>query len=101
MVYQIDGQIRHLLWVGENRTTAVFESFFDLFGGEILPTLKFVCSDMWKPYLGLGKTYHQRNVLRTSLLRAGDKTQIARLSPDAVNVNPDNPATVHCRTSGA
>jgi len=36
---------------GENRTKEVLESFFDHLGGEILPTLKFVCSDMWRPYL--------------------------------------------------
>jgi transposase len=51
LVYQIDGQIRRLLWVGQNRTAAALELFFDLFGDEILPTLKFVCSDMWQPYL--------------------------------------------------
>jgi len=51
LVYQIDGEIRRLLWVGQNRTTVALESFFDLLGDEILPTLKFVCSDMWQPYL--------------------------------------------------
>jgi transposase len=35
LVYQIDGQIRRLLWVGQNRTTATLESFFDLFGALI------------------------------------------------------------------
>jgi transposase len=64
MVYQIDGQIRRLLWVGQNRTAAALESFFDLVGDEILPTLKFVCSDMWKQYL---------DVIRT---RAGDAVHI-------------------------
>ena len=51
LVYQIDGTVRRLLWVGEDRTKEVLESFFDHLGGEILPTLKFVCSDMWRPYL--------------------------------------------------
>ena len=51
LVYQIDGQIRRLLWVGQNRTKESLESFFDVCGNEVLPTLKFVCSDMWKPYL--------------------------------------------------
>jgi transposase len=64
LVYQIDGQIRRLLWVGQNRTTATLESFFDLFGDEVLPTLKFVCSDMWRPYL---------DVIRA---RAGDALNI-------------------------
>jgi transposase len=64
LVYQIDGQIRRLLWVGQNRTREALDSFFDLCGDEILPTLKFVCSDMWKPYL---------DVIRA---RAGDAVHI-------------------------
>lgn len=65
LVYQVDGQIRRLLWVGQNRTTASLESFFDLFGDEILPTLKFVCSDMWKPYLDVirARAGHALNIL--------------------------------------
>jgi len=65
LVYQIDGQIRRLLWVGQNRTKDALESFFDLFGDEILPTLKFVCSDMWQPYLDVirARAGHALNIL--------------------------------------
>lgn len=51
LVYQIDGRMRRLLWVGRERTEAVLERFFDLLGDDVLPTLQFVCSDMWQPYL--------------------------------------------------
>jgi len=51
LVYQIDDGCRRLLWVAKDRTEKSLESFFDILGYEILPTLKFACSDMWKPYL--------------------------------------------------
>lgn len=51
LVYQIDGRVRRLLWIGRKRTEKTLDSFFDLLGEDILPTLKYVCSDMWKPYL--------------------------------------------------
>jgi len=51
LVYQIDGRVRRLLWAGSKRTEKTLGSFFDLLGEDILPTLKYVCSDMWKPYL--------------------------------------------------
>ena len=51
LVYQIDGRMRRLLWVGLERKEKTLNKFFDLLGGDILPSLKFVCSDMWGPYL--------------------------------------------------
>jgi len=51
VVYQIDEGCKRLLWVGRERTEATLRSFFDLLGAEILPSLKYACSDMWKPYL--------------------------------------------------
>jgi transposase len=50
VVYQIDGHCRRLLWVGQDRKTETLESFFDFFG-ERATRLRYVCSDMWKPYL--------------------------------------------------
>jgi transposase len=64
LVYQIDAGTRRLLWVGRERTEATLHTFFDLHGRRILPTLKYTCSDMWKPYL---------NVIRE---RAGDAVHI-------------------------
>ncbi|MFH7321102.1 ISL3 family transposase, partial [Desulfurivibrio sp. D14AmB] len=51
LVYQLDAGSKRLLWIGPNRTTKVFRSFFDWFGPERSKKLQFVCSDMWKPYL--------------------------------------------------
>ncbi len=51
LVYQIDEDCRRLLWVGKDRTTKTFLRFFRMFGRERSGRLRFVCSDMWKPYL--------------------------------------------------
>ena len=40
-----------LLWVGEKRTIKTILRFFRWFGKDKSQALKFVCSDMWKPYL--------------------------------------------------
>ena len=51
VIYQIDGHCRRLLWVGRNRTQATLNRGVDALGGEVVGGLKYVCSDMWKPYL--------------------------------------------------
>jgi len=54
LVYQIDIGYRRLLWVGEKRTQETLMGFFkefSAFNEEFASRIKFVCSDMWKPYL--------------------------------------------------
>lgn len=51
VVYQIDKHCKRLLWVGRERTRAALEGFFELFGETWSRGLKYVCSDMWGPYL--------------------------------------------------
>ena len=51
VVYQIDNHCKRLLWCGEDRKTKTIAAFFDWFGDERTLALKFVCSDMWRPYL--------------------------------------------------
>lgn len=51
LVYQLDAGRRRLLWIGRNRTIKSFQSFFDWLGPERCQNLRFICSDMWKPYL--------------------------------------------------
>lgn len=54
LVYQIDHGLRRLLWVGEKRTQKILLSFFLEFNRKyngFSQQIKFVCSDMWKPYL--------------------------------------------------
>jgi transposase len=51
LVYQIDKGMTRLLWAGKDRTVKTLLRFFMFFGKERTENLKFVCSDMWKPYL--------------------------------------------------
>jgi transposase len=51
LVYQLDAGRRRLLWIGRDRTAKTFRSFFDWFGPERCKVLRFICSDMWRPYL--------------------------------------------------
>lgn len=51
LVYQLDRGRKRLLWIGSDRTTNVFRGFFDWLGEERSAKLRFVCSDMWQPYL--------------------------------------------------
>ena len=51
LVYQIDNGCKRLLWIGKDRTKKTLENFFDEFGPDRSSLLRFVCTDMWKPYL--------------------------------------------------
>ena len=53
MVYQIDLGCIRLLWIGKERTVKTFKEFFAMIGPEVSAKIEFVCSDMWKPYLGV------------------------------------------------
>ena len=51
LVYQIDAARKRLLWIGQERRVKTLLKFFRWFGPERTATLRFVCSDLWKPYL--------------------------------------------------
>ncbi len=51
VVYQIDRDNTRLLLVGQERTEATIRSFFSFFGAQRSQQLKYVCSDMWQPYV--------------------------------------------------
>jgi transposase len=51
MVYQLNAGVRRLLWCGPERRVKTLLRFFRKFGKERCAKLKFVCSDMWAPYL--------------------------------------------------
>ena len=51
LVYQIDAGRSRLLWIGEKRRAKTLLRFFRWFGAERTAALRFICSDMWKPYL--------------------------------------------------
>ena len=61
VVYEIAGACRRLLWVGEHREEATLRGFFTWLGAERTARIRFVCSDMWRPYL---------NVIREQIPRA-------------------------------
>jgi transposase len=51
VVYQIDNHCKRLIWCGEERKESTLKSFFEWFGEERSQKIRFICSDMWKPYL--------------------------------------------------
>jgi transposase len=51
MVYQLNADTKSLLWCGSERRVKTLLRFFREFGKERGAKLKFVCSDMWAPYL--------------------------------------------------
>lgn len=51
VVYQLDEGRRRLLWIGGKRRAKTLLGFFRWFGKDRTANLRFICSDMWKPYL--------------------------------------------------
>ena len=65
VIYQIDGHCRRLLWVGPKRTQATLRRGLAALGPQVVAGLRFVCSDMWRPYLNViaAKAAHALHVL--------------------------------------
>ena len=92
LVYQINEGARRLLFVGHDRKTKTLLRFFWEFGKERCDGLKFVCSDMWQPYIKVitKKAPHALHILDRfhiiqKLGRAIDKiraTEIKQLALD-------------------
>ena len=57
VIYQIDRHCRRLLWVGPRRTQAALRCGLAALGPEVVRGLRFVCSDMWQPYLRVIATH--------------------------------------------
>ena len=53
VIYQIDATCRRLLWVGPKRTQATLKRGLAALGSEVVGGLRYVCSDMWRPYLNV------------------------------------------------
>lgn len=53
VIYQIDRHCRRLLWVGPRRTQKTLRKGLAVLGPKVIGGLRFVCSDMWKPYLNV------------------------------------------------
>ena len=51
VIYQIDAGCRRLLWIGKRRCEGTLRRGLNELGKEFVQGLRYVCSDMWKPYL--------------------------------------------------
>ena len=51
LIYQLDAGRRRLLWIGRERTEASLRGGLQLLGATFCSGLRFVCSDLWRPYL--------------------------------------------------
>ena len=87
VIYQIDAHCRRLLWVGKRRSKATLRRGLKSLGPEVVQGLRFVCSDMWKPYLQViaaqaGQALHvlDRFHITTHLNQAVDQVRRAESS---------------------
>jgi transposase len=53
VIYQIDASCRRLLWIGKRRSEKTLKQGLKTLGPAVVQGLRFVCSDMWKPYLNV------------------------------------------------
>jgi transposase len=53
LVYQIDEGCKRLLWIGRERTEESLRGFFGMLGEDVASRVRFICSDLWKPYLNV------------------------------------------------
>ena len=55
LIYQIDEGLTRLLWVGHDRSEPTLRRGLDSLGAEVCAGIRYVCSDMWAPYLAAVK----------------------------------------------
>jgi transposase len=55
LIYQIDDHMTRLLWVGHDRTEQTLLAGLNSLGERVCAGIRFVCSDMWAPYLAAVK----------------------------------------------
>lgn len=53
LVYQIEEGMKRLLWVAPERTEKSLRDFFLTLSEDVRGSIRFVCSDMWQPYLNV------------------------------------------------
>jgi transposase len=51
LVYQIEDGMKRLLWIAQERTEESLRRFFTTLTDESRQSIRFICSDMWQPYL--------------------------------------------------
>ncbi len=79
VVYQLCGDARRLLYVGQRREKATLNAFLDEMGQEWCKGIQYVCTDMWKAYLTVVGTRlsHALHIL--------DRFHIVKLLNEAVD----------------
>ena len=55
LIYQIDDHLTRLLWVGHDRTEQTLLEGLNRLGEAVGAGIRYVCSDMWAPYLAAVK----------------------------------------------
>jgi len=65
LVYQIEDGMKRLLWVARERTEESLRGFFQFLSAEARLSIRYICSDMWQPYLKViaGQLQQARHVL--------------------------------------
>jgi transposase len=53
VVYQIEAGMKRLLYVGLDRTEESLRGFFRTLSDQARQTIRYLCSDMWQPYLSV------------------------------------------------
>lgn len=53
LVYQIEDGMKRLLWVARDRKEQSLRGFFQQLTEDVRLSIRFVCSDMWQPYLNV------------------------------------------------
>lgn len=53
VLYQIDEGARRLLWIGKDRKGSTLEVLFNRLGRARLYQVRYICSDLWMPYLAV------------------------------------------------
>ena len=79
LVYQIDQYCKRLLWCGKDRTSKTLLRFFRVLGKERTQLLKYICTDMWQPYL---KVIHKKAPWALNIL---DRFHIMKKFNDAID----------------
>ena len=78
LIYQIDEHLTRLLWVGHDRTERTLLAGLNSLGQGVCEGIRFVCSDMWAPYLAAVKA-------RLSALHILDRFHIRQMLNKAVD----------------
>jgi hypothetical protein len=86
LVYQIDQGCRRLLWIGKDRKERTLKWFFEWFGKRRSAAPRFVCSDMWRPYINVVRR-HGRPYINVVRRHAGEALHVLDRFHVAMNLN--------------